>query len=531
MIKNSDRYKKIWFWAVVLIILLAGILRFRFLNGSLEYDEIWSWEYFADLPVSQILTDFSVPNNHPLNTIFLKYFFDAERLWVGRLATFVSGLLSVAVAGMIARRMFNAKVAIVTMLFCALSPQLIRYGYPARGYGMQLLFILLFCYFAIHVGASGKIYPVCLLISGVLALNTISTSLMFLFIPGLFAGLVCLENWQKKEYRSWMICLTVFALYAFAFLYVNFETLQKAKEFGEALSWQSYPGWLSRTLYATTIFTGLIMFAVKPDRKTAMLLGFIVFPLTLALFSNGSPPRVWLPAVVASYMICSRGILLLPRIPAAAAMAAVFIFMWNSGNRFEWKHIEWKGIFDELKSVNGNTAIVYGANESYPLARNCKKIAMDDYFHRIMYHGSNRYLMMVNCDNHIDGIDSDCNVIKKKIDQTPQRITGKFFTGERYALTPVNGKEDIGAWLVLIIKVMPEKSFEHLLNVCREIHPDLLMLNTWLTFGFQHQNTRMRFGMFAFQKNLRSGDFFKFAGNYPQTVSIYAIESPAVSEK
>ena len=54
-------------WGGVLLIGIAA--RLTHLFSGLEYDEIWTLENFAPLPLSRILTDLALPNNHPLNTL------------------------------------------------------------------------------------------------------------------------------------------------------------------------------------------------------------------------------------------------------------------------------------------------------------------------------------------------------------------------------------------------------------------------------------------------------------------------------
>ncbi|MEI3003596.1 MAG: hypothetical protein V8T87_03105 [Victivallales bacterium] len=40
---------------------------------NLEYDEIWTFAHYVKLPLREIFTELAVPNNHPLNTLFIKY--------------------------------------------------------------------------------------------------------------------------------------------------------------------------------------------------------------------------------------------------------------------------------------------------------------------------------------------------------------------------------------------------------------------------------------------------------------------------
>ena len=60
------------------ICLLIFLLSFAFsailMPAHLLYDEFWTLLNFVQLDIFRILTDLSLPNNHPLNTLMLKIF-------------------------------------------------------------------------------------------------------------------------------------------------------------------------------------------------------------------------------------------------------------------------------------------------------------------------------------------------------------------------------------------------------------------------------------------------------------------------
>ena len=128
-------------------ILLAALgLRFSMFFAPLEYDEIWTLERFSTLSVWQILTDLATPNNHPLNTLFVKLWshcFDIPQLI--RLHSLVFGMISVALTGVLAHGLFRSRVAaLFSMLFIAADAAAVCYSDLARGYSAQLCFLLLF---------------------------------------------------------------------------------------------------------------------------------------------------------------------------------------------------------------------------------------------------------------------------------------------------------------------------------------------------------------------------------------------------
>ncbi len=531
------QYRKLWYCSIGTLLLLAFFLRIPFLTGSLEYDEIWSLEFFTPLPITQILRDFSLPNNHPLNTLLLKFCFVKDHLWVGRLPTFLAGLGSVILAGMLALRLAGRKAAILTMLFCAVSPQLIRYSYPARGYGLQLFFILLFCYAALHAERPGWKWSLLLLAAGILAVNSVSTALLFLLAPGLYCAWNCLRHGFRREYRAWWAATAIFAGYCLWFVWANFDALQGARQFGDVLTPANYPQWLLKNILALCLWPGLLLFAVKPDRKNILLLLFILFPLAISLFTHGGPPRIWLPALVMSYIIAARGLILLTRsarrhqkwaklLPGGLVLL-LLIAIIQSGNRTEWIHVEWREMFQELQPIPIDTFVVYGANDGYPIVWNSDRAALPDFLKRILHpHLQSRGLLMINSGTNLDGQDRVYRVIKTPSGLVPRMIYGPHFEGAYYDLIPADGKEPSGEWLIAVIRPLPEPQFNSIVEQLGCVHPDLLKLNTWLTRILHLKGKTFRYGLFAFQKNDQTSNLQQLVKEQRGAVSIYRLASP-----
>ena len=66
--------EKIMMLLICAVVLAGIILRFDgWSNRSLEYDEVWTFQNYTNLPAAQIFTDLATPNNHPLNTLFIQW--------------------------------------------------------------------------------------------------------------------------------------------------------------------------------------------------------------------------------------------------------------------------------------------------------------------------------------------------------------------------------------------------------------------------------------------------------------------------
>ena len=130
-----------------LIFPVALLFPMVLMTANLAYDELWSLIYFSELPVTQILTDLALPNNHPLNTFFLKIlsFISLDTVFL-RLPSFICGAFIPVLCGELAykwskRNRIGSLVA--AALLAMLSVPLAVYCGQARGYAMQIFFLLL----------------------------------------------------------------------------------------------------------------------------------------------------------------------------------------------------------------------------------------------------------------------------------------------------------------------------------------------------------------------------------------------------
>ena len=132
---------------ISILFCIALILRLETYWGYYEYDEIWSLENFSKLPVWQICTDLSLPNNHPINTIWIKIvsILNLPIRYI-RLFSLLTGLASLGCIGIISY-LFSGKkkeIAILSIALFAISAPNVVYSQQARGYSPQEFFLLLY---------------------------------------------------------------------------------------------------------------------------------------------------------------------------------------------------------------------------------------------------------------------------------------------------------------------------------------------------------------------------------------------------
>jgi len=136
------------------IIMLAAILfRILFLNYPMRYDESYTVVVFAMRPWLNLISDYSLPNNHIFHTVLVKIamilFGSAPRSV--RMPAFISGILCVPAGYLLARQLYGRKPALMSAGLIAALPMLISYSTNARGYSQYILFSLVLFSLAIYL--------------------------------------------------------------------------------------------------------------------------------------------------------------------------------------------------------------------------------------------------------------------------------------------------------------------------------------------------------------------------------------------
>ncbi len=133
------------YWILGGITLFGLLLRLWKINEPIAYDEAYTFIYFATKPFKQILSDYSAPNNHILNTIFVNFSYRllGGHTWIVRLPAFLAGTLCIPATFFTARRFFNATQCLAAAALVAWTPWFINYSTNGRGYTLLTFFALL----------------------------------------------------------------------------------------------------------------------------------------------------------------------------------------------------------------------------------------------------------------------------------------------------------------------------------------------------------------------------------------------------
>jgi hypothetical protein len=164
---------------LALIVLVAAGVRIAFVGDPpVRYDEVFTWQQYTTKSVRHIVTDYTYPNNHILNSLAEHFgwrvFGESET--VMRLPALVFGVVLVFAAYGVARLLYDGAAAVWAAALVAGSSLLMQYSVNGRGYSMGMVFVLV----AVGAGtvAQRRAGPwpwVVLAVSSVLAVYTVPT--------------------------------------------------------------------------------------------------------------------------------------------------------------------------------------------------------------------------------------------------------------------------------------------------------------------------------------------------------------------
>jgi hypothetical protein len=323
--------KNITYIILLVIISVSGIvLRYhQITTKAFEYDEIWTITNYASKTNSVIFTDLAPPNNHPVNSLIIKYLvqlFGVNQLVV-RISPLLCGIALLAAVGWLTWSLFKNRFAVVTaVLLCTFNGGLIHYSQTGRGYMLQtfmlttmLLAIILYeKYRHTTKPASKAILLIVIPFSAITAILTLSPSILFITA---FVAIHCFYLLDKyilkngsiefkhniiqavKENISLIICYALLYIFAIIWYVSNLSKFSAGQQFGTQITSitvfidyikQFFPK-LSGYLLP---FIPLLMLFNKLFRKWAIAYLFIVCVLFVSIFIfRGGPPRSYLPII------------------------------------------------------------------------------------------------------------------------------------------------------------------------------------------------------------------------------------------
>jgi hypothetical protein len=121
---------------LAVITLIALLVRLRFLNQPIRYDEADTILSYASKPLYLGLSVYNEPNNHVFHTLLVHFaiLLAGTAEWAVRLPALIAGVLLCPLSYAMARRLAGGTAALCTASLIASSSVLIEYSTNARGY-------------------------------------------------------------------------------------------------------------------------------------------------------------------------------------------------------------------------------------------------------------------------------------------------------------------------------------------------------------------------------------------------------------
>ena len=198
---NLDRLGPAW---VLLAVLLLGFgLRvYRLGDQNIWWDEghaVWAARQSLDR-----VTDITAHDVHPPLYLWLLH---GWLRWAGdsefsvRYLSMIGGMLTVALAYVVARRLVGQRAALLATLLVAIARFHIWWSQEARMYIWATFFVLLSIYFLIRLRHGGALVWWLYILSSAAALYTLYLSVLALVVENLF---VALTVWHKPRRRRFL---------------------------------------------------------------------------------------------------------------------------------------------------------------------------------------------------------------------------------------------------------------------------------------------------------------------------------------
>ncbi len=505
MPSSIDSRRKIFRLLWIGTLLIGVATRFTNVNSGLEYDEIWTLGNFAPLPLSRIFTDLALPNNHPLNTLGVKLcvaLFDSP--WTIRLPALLAGIGSLLLMPLIAFLWSRRRIAawVATLLFALCHPAFL-YAQQARGYSLQLFFLMLFAAGFLLAGKfrlkRHRFLPgTMVFLGGAGAVLTLPTSILYLGTITLIGYFFCRKlPFSRLPLRKVLIAGIVLTLFWYG---MNYQALQAARVWGvpvtscRQLLEISSDSMLQLNGPAVLLlaFIGILL----RFRRGRPLLLFYAAAYGSALATNAGAARVYLPLTVPTAILAGMGVEeLFHRLktrfsqfrPVLAPvltlpLAALLIWNWCCGARC-WRVQEWFLLYREIAELPPEKLFLLEASVGYPYSWNNQPRAAEDYRRRLDNCAAERELLSFLPPGVLQGIDADgagraFPLREAAAESEVAQIAGMPVV--RYRLQRLTGTPEAGYDLMLVLRGWPLPELVQGIRWIRSAFPETLLLNPWL---------------------------------------------------
>ena len=436
-------------YAALTLLFSALAVRLGFLYRSLQYDELWSWQFFSKLEIPEILLSLALPNNHPLNTIAIKLASSVtDDIFAIRYFPLLCGVLLIPLVYFVTKVWSQSRTASgIAAIFAAFSAPLVVYSALARGYMPQAFFFALTaagfaCFTKEYVEKYAKAGFAMILIGGTGTILSVPTGVVYL--AGLVLAIIC--RYRTKPHKLLICALAAGAVIAGVYYIAAYSQLTEAQKWSTGGNYFTQCG---NILFSTGCFALLSLSLTGCLINPSKILPLMIIPLTVLLsgaVTGLGPDRTYI--IFTAVFSCASGI----------AVDTIYKYKFKHPSRFlqvtaavllflaplamqpiffrSWQLPEWK--LADVKT-SSTTLCIYTANSGYPLLWNLGEDFLTEYQKRV---GKSHLdtLRVYAANGIINGMDDAHN---EKTVST--RLSGK--SGEdgvlgvfyEYTLEPYNG--------------------------------------------------------------------------------------------
>lgn len=524
----------------LLLTALALLLRIFRLGDALEYDEIWTLEYYASASLKTIFTDLSLPNNHPLNSLAVRLtaFPGAISQWI-RLVPLAAGVLAIPLAGITALGLWRRRnTALWCMFFFAALPLAVFYSQQARGYSLQLFFLLLFCAGLFLARRMPVIGCAGILLGAAGAMLTLPTSAFYLAAIGTYAVFRCRKEWRGRLPAA--ISLAAAGGLSLLWILVNFKQLEANRGWGIPIDSLSAFGTFLQELISRN-FPMIVLFAAAPVlllqfRRSLPILWVWVCLLAAAFFFNAGPSRTYLPLAAATVFLSGAGAALLcRRFPTRRKLIAVLIVTLTLAalfSTYRQPYPDWYAIHRMIRELPPEVLVLFPANDTYPLARNNAPESYREQLRRIAPlppKHARRKLLVIGRNGELTG--STPAGAERPVSIPVEGVPVGFdaLQGMLYGLEELDGPPAEKDTVIAVIRPLPEEEAKRMLQKLFS-QPDFLTFNIWLCTTATENGTVYRYFL-AGGNVTQPGvtDWSGFLRGKPGATALYRIISPGKS--
>ena len=357
---------------IIAVLLSALAVRMLLFYRSLQYDELWSWQFFAPLNIRQILFDLSLPNNHPVNTLFIKTISAiTDDLFAIRIFSLICSMAMIpAVYFAVSVWSDDRKTGIFSALFCVFSAPFIVYSTLARGYMPQAFFFALTaagmaCFSEKYIAKHSITGAVLVLAGGIGTIISVPTGIVFL--AGLAAA--CLIRCRKMPPRPLIAVLGCGAIIAAAYYLAVYKDLTTATKWSIATPPLIQAANILAKTAAGAVLASITAAIISPW-KTLPLFVIPAIVLLSGVFTGFGPER--------TYIIFAGVFAVTAAITAARfadrknwLLSGAVVLLFAAGQIYNVKNYilpDWKSA--DVPTYNTTTICVYPANSGYPILWN-----------------------------------------------------------------------------------------------------------------------------------------------------------------